>query len=162
MYHGWRIYIWLRINDLDEKAQVQGLDRICTGVGDFETPLAFRDLGNLRIAAAVCPYSPKTKRPNWSPNCFTCSGSLAARNRSANWKNSFSFCRRASIPCSMSSSLRRLRRRRLARSEAGNRHRPGSSRRESGKSRPQGIEIRGIPPLRNERAKMGHPAFPNY
>src|SRR5277367_1359982 len=38
-------------------------------------------------------YSPNTKRPNWSPNCLTCSGSLAARNRSANWKNVFSFCR---------------------------------------------------------------------
>ncbi|HXM22423.1 MAG TPA: hypothetical protein VN948_14300 [Terriglobales bacterium] len=25
------------------------------------------------------------------PNCLTCSGSLAARKRSANWKNAFSF-----------------------------------------------------------------------
>jgi hypothetical protein len=29
-------------------------------------------------------YSPNTKRPNWSPNCLTCSGSWAARKRSAN------------------------------------------------------------------------------
>src|SRR5580704_1648505 len=53
-------------------------------------------------------YSPNTKRPNWSPNCLTCSGSLAARKRSANWKNVFSFCCWASIPCSISSTSTRL------------------------------------------------------
>jgi hypothetical protein len=36
-------------------------------------------------------YSPKTKWPNSSPKCLTCSGSLAARNRSARSKNSRSF-----------------------------------------------------------------------
>src|SRR5215472_17613662 len=37
-------------------------------------------------------YSPKTKRPSSSPRRFTCSGSLAERNRSARSKNSRSFC----------------------------------------------------------------------
>jgi hypothetical protein len=34
--------------------------------------------------------------------------SLAARKHSANWKNAFSFCCWASIPCSMSSTSMRL------------------------------------------------------
>src|ERR1700722_16234045 len=53
-------------------------------------------------------YSPKTKRPNLSPKCLTCSGSLAARNRSARSKNSRSFRWRVSLPCSVSSTRIRL------------------------------------------------------
>ncbi len=61
------------------------------------------------IWGTVAPtYSPKTKRPSSSPSCFTWPGSLAARNRSASWKNAFSFCCWASIPCSMSSTRTRL------------------------------------------------------
>jgi hypothetical protein len=44
-------------------------------------------------------YSPKTKRPNSSPKCLTCSGLLAARNRSARSKNSRSFRWRVSMSC---------------------------------------------------------------
>jgi hypothetical protein len=44
-------------------------------------------------------YSPKTKRPNSCPKCLTCSGLLAARNRSARSKNSRSFRWRVSMSC---------------------------------------------------------------
>ena len=53
-------------------------------------------------------HSPNTKRPSSFPNCFTCSGSLAARKRSASWKNAFSFCRSAAMPCSISSTRTRF------------------------------------------------------
>src|SRR5271157_369209 len=53
-------------------------------------------------------YSPNMKRPNWSPSRFTSSGSLAARKRSTSSKKAFSFCLRASMPCSMSSTKMRL------------------------------------------------------
>jgi hypothetical protein len=66
------------------------------------------ELGCLRMTRDCGTYSPKTKRPKWLPNCLTCSGSSAARKRAANWKKAFSFCWRASIPCSISSTKTRL------------------------------------------------------
>src|SRR5260370_24057270 len=64
--------------------------------------------GNSRPAFNLRHYSPKAKRPNSSPNCLASSGSLALRKRSASSKNAFSFCFRASIPSSMSSTRTRL------------------------------------------------------
>jgi len=53
-------------------------------------------------------YSPNTKRPNWSPNRSTSSGSFTSRKRFASSKKALSFSSRARIPCSMSSSRTRL------------------------------------------------------
>src|ERR1035438_9438814 len=64
--------------------------------------------GNARPAFNLRHYSPKTKRPSWSPSCFASSGLLALRKRSARSKNAFSFCFRASMPNSMSSTSTRL------------------------------------------------------
>src|ERR1700722_5541687 len=69
---------------------------IANGCGDAPPGL---DLGH---------YSPKTRRPNSSPNRLACCESLAARKRPASSKKAFSFCFRASMPSSMSSTRIRL------------------------------------------------------
>jgi len=53
-------------------------------------------------------YSPNTKRPNCSPRRCTSSASCDERKRCAKSKKAFSFCRRASIPSSISSTSTRL------------------------------------------------------
>ena len=87
--------VWLRFHPKAQLIQVgesdmavmHTLDQMVSNGGGQRGPcldLRHHSPSVTRLVLLTWVYSPKTKRPNWSPNCLTCSRSSAARKRSAN------------------------------------------------------------------------------